>query len=617
MRWQDADEWAFDTSRRVVPRSISQLRLFHAGHGGDFFYSPMHSRNGLYKTERRITMKNTSKYTRQFFEAPKTSMKWTEKSYIDKAPIWCSVDLRDGNQALITPMSLVEKLEYFAELVRLGFKEIEIGFPAASETEYDFCRTLIEKGLVPDDVTIQVLTQSREHIIEKTFEALRGCKNAIVHLYNSTSAAQREQVFHKTKEEITDIAVSGAELCKKYREKYSGNYRFEYSPESFTGTEPEFALEICNAVLDVWKPAPDDKVIINLPVTVQLSMPHIYANQVEYMCENLKYRENVIVSLHPHNDRGCAVADTEFGLLAGADRVEGTLFGNGERTGNVDIITLAMNMYSQGVDPELDLSNIPGIVEFYTRVTGMNINERQPYSGTLVFAAFSGSHQDAIAKGLKWREENSDTHWNVPYLPLDPNDIGREYESDVIRINSQSGKGGIGYILETRFGYDLPKKMREAVGYLVKSISDHKHKELMPDEVYNIFRTNYVDIITPLNIISAHYKQNGCITAEVEIMLEGAKNCVSAKGNGRLDAVSNAIHECTGIDYSINAYTEHALEVGSASKAVSYVEVLSVTGKSFWGAGVDDDIVTSSRKALVSAINNMINAQQNEAHSQN
>ena len=617
MRWQDADERAFDTSRRVVPRSISQLRLFHAGHGGDFFYSPMRSRNGLYITERRITMKNTGKYTRQFFEAPKTSMKWAEKPYIDKAPIWCSVDLRDGNQALITPMSLVEKLEYFAELVRLGFKEIEIGFPAASETEYDFCRTLIEKGLIPDDVTIQVLTQSREHIIEKTFEALRGCKNAIVHLYNSTSAAQREQVFHKTKEEITDIAVSGAELCKKYREKYSGNYRFEYSPESFTGTEPEFALEICNAVLDVWKPSPDDKVIINLPVTVQLSMPHIYANQVEYMCENLKYRENVIVSLHPHNDRGCAVADTEFGLLAGADRVEGTLFGNGERTGNVDIITLAMNMYSQGVDPELDLSNIPGIVEFYTRVTGMNINERQPYSGTLVFAAFSGSHQDAIAKGLKWREENSDTHWNVPYLPLDPNDIGREYESDVIRINSQSGKGGIGYILETRFGYDLPKKMREAVGYLVKSISDHKHKELMPDEVYNIFRTNYVDIITPLNIISAHYKQNGCITAEVEIMLEGAKSCVSAKGNGRLDAVSNAIRECTGIDYSINAYTEHALEVGSASKAVSYVEVLSVTGKSFWGAGVDDDIVTSSRKALVSAINNMMNAQQNEAQSQN
>lgn len=553
-------------------------------------------------------MKNISKYTRQFFEAPKTSMKWTQKAYVDKAPIWCSVDLRDGNQALITPMSLSEKLEFFTELIRLGFKEIEIGFPAASETEYDFCRALIEKKLIPDDVTIQVLTQSREHIINKTFEALKGCKNAIVHLYNSTSAAQREQVFRKSKEEITEIAVSGAELCKRYREKYSGNYRFEYSPESFTGTEPEFALEICNAVLDVWQPTPEDKVIINLPVTVQLSMPHIYANQVEYMCENLKYRENVIVSLHPHNDRGCAVADTEFGLIAGADRVEGTLFGNGERTGNVDIVTLAMNMYSQGVDPQLELGNIPAVAEFYTRLTGMNISERQPYSGELVFAAFSGSHQDAIAKGMKWREEKKETKWNVPYLPIDPTDIGREYEADVIRINSQSGKGGIGYILETRFGYDLPKKMRENVGYLVKSVSDRKHKELLPDEVCSIFRANYVDIISPLNVLSAHYKQNGSITAEVELDYAGDKHTVSAKGNGRLDAVSNAIREYTGIDYSINKYTEHALEVGSASKAVAYVEIIGNESRSFWGAGIDEDIITASRKALVSAINNMLKA---------
>ena len=550
-------------------------------------------------------MKNAEKYTRQFFEAPKTSMNWTKKLYVDKAPDWCSVDLRDGNQALVIPMSLGEKLEFFRKLVEIGFKEIEIGFPAASETEYDFCRTLIEQDLIPDDVAIQVLTQSREHIIEKTFEALKGCKNAIVHLYNSTSLAQREQVFRKSKEEIKAIAVEGAEMCKQYREKYEGNFRFEYSPESFTGTEPEFALEVCNAVLDVWKPTADDKVIINLPVTVQLSMPHVYANQVEYMCENLKYRENVIVSLHPHNDRGCAVADTEMGLLAGADRVEGTLFGNGERTGNVDIITLAMNMYSQGIEPDLDLSDIPSLAELYTRVTRMDIYERQPYSGKLVFAAFSGSHQDAIAKGMKWREEKSDDKWTVPYLPIDPEDVGREYSADVIRINSQSGKGGIGYILETRFGYNLPKKMREKVGYMVKGISDHKHKELLPDEVYDIFRRNYVDITEIMNVPQAHFKQNGVITAAVDVEYKGRKIHAVDSGNGRLDAVSNAIKSCTGLEYSLSSYSEHALEVGSASKAVSYVEVIDNNGNSFWGAGTDDDIIKSSIKALVSAINNM------------
>jgi 2-isopropylmalate synthase len=551
-------------------------------------------------------MNNVSKYTRQFFEAPKTEMKWTQKSYVDKAPVWCSVDLRDGNQALIVPMSLGEKLEFFQMLVDIGFKEIEIGFPAASDTEYDFCRTLIEQDLIPDDVAIQVLTQSREHIIEKTFEALKGCKNAIVHLYNSTSLAQREQVFRKSREEITDIAVSGAKLCKEYREKYKGNFRFEYSPESFTGTEPEFALEVCNAVLDVWKPTADDKVIINLPVTVQLSMPHIYANQIEYMCENLRYRENVIVSLHPHNDRGCAVADTEMGLLAGAERVEGTLFGNGERTGNVDIITLAMNMYSQGVEPKLEFSDIPSIAETYSKLTHMNIYERQPYSGKLVFAAFSGSHQDAIAKGMKWREEKGETTWNVPYLPIDPTDIGREYESDVIRINSQSGKGGIGYILETRFGYDLPKKMRENVGYLVKGISDRDHRELLPDEVYSIFKKNYVDIITPIEITETHFKQREGIEATVSFKFNGRKVTATNTGNGRLDAVSNAIRSYTGTDYSLNTYSEHALEVGSASKAVSYVEIVAGNGKSFWGTGIDNDIITSSVKALVSAVNNML-----------
>ena len=556
-------------------------------------------------------MKHSEKYTRQFFVPPQTAMKWAQKAYIEKAPQWCSVDLRDGNQALIIPMSLGEKLEFFAKLVEIGFKEIEIGFPAASETEYDFCRTLIEQNLIPDDVTIQVLTQSREHIIEKTFEALKGCKNAIVHLYNSTSLAQREQVFRKSKEEIREIAVCGAKLCKEYRAKYEGNFRFEYSPESFTGTEPEYALEVCNAVLDVWQPTAEDPVIINLPVTVQLSMPHVYANQIEYMCDNLKYREHVIVSLHPHNDRGCAVADTEMGLLAGADRVEGTLFGNGERTGNVDIITLAMNMFSQGVDPQLDFTNIPEITELYTRVTRMQVYERQPYSGKLVFAAFSGSHQDAIAKGMKWREEKQTAHWTVPYLPIDPTDVGRVYEADVIRINSQSGKGGIGYILETRFGYNLPKKMRERFGYEVKSVSDHLHKELLPDEIAEMFRQHYVDLTAPMNIAEAHFVQRpDGIEAKIDIAYAGRTVGATDSGNGRLDAVSNALKSCLELQYTINEYTEHALEVGSTSKAVSYVEILNAEGSSFWGTGIDTDIMKSSIKALVSAVNNMLKAQE-------
>ena len=549
-------------------------------------------------------MKNYQKYKRQFFEAPETAMKWTKKSYIDKAPIWCSVDLRDGNQALITPMSLEEKLEFFKFLVKVGFKEIEIGFPAASETEYEFCRTLIEKNMIPDDVTIQVLTQSREHIIAKTFEALKGSKNAIVHLYNSTSYAQREQVFRKSKSEIIDIAVFGAKLCKEYREKTEGNFRFEYSPESFTGTEPEFALEICNAVLDVWQPTENDKVIINLPVTVSLSMPHIYANQVEYMCDNIKYRENVIISLHPHNDRGCAVADSEMGLLAGADRIEGTLFGNGERTGNVDIITLGMNMYSQGVDPQLDFSNIPEITEVYERVTRMKVYERQPYSGQLVFAAFSGSHQDAIAKGMKWREENKCPHWTVPYLPIDPQDVGRVYETDVIRINSQSGKGGIGYLMETKFGFNIPPKMREQFGYLVKSVSDHKHKELAPEEVFDIFKEKYIK--NPINIKEIHYAQTGGIEAKVIMEYNGKTAVVCNKGNGRLDAVSNAVKSYLNVGFTIETYTEHALENGSASQAVSYVGISDKNGSMFWGTGIDNDIITSSAKALVSAVNNMI-----------
>ena len=553
-------------------------------------------------------MMDASKYRIGYYPVDQAYNKWVKKDHIENPPIWCSVDMRDGNQSLIIPMNLQEKLEFYEMLLKVGFKEIEVGFPAASETEYEFLRTLINRRMIPDDVTVQVLTQCREHIIRRTFEACKGAPSAIVHFYNSVSVAQREQVFKKSKDAVKQIAVDGAKLVKKLAAEYEGNFRFEYSPESFTGTEPEFALAVCNAVLDVWQPTPEDKVIINLPVTVQLSMPHVYANQIEYMCENLRYRENVIVSLHPHNDRGCAVADTEMGLLAGAERVEGTLFGNGERTGNVDIITLALNMYSQGIEPNLDFSDIPAITELYNRVTRMEVNDRQPYTGKLVFAAFSGSHQDAIAKGLKWREAHGNEQWTVPYLPLDPSDIGREYEADVIRINSQSGKGGIGYILETRFGYNLPKRMRERVGYLVKHISDQKHKELLPDEVYLIFKAHYVDITSPLNLTAVHFVQHNGIEATIDIEYHGETASATNNGNGRLDAVSNAVRSYTGLDYTINTYTEHALEVGSSSKAVSYVEILSGTGESFWGVGIDNDIITSSIKAFVSAVNNMLTA---------
>ena len=531
------------------------------------------------------------------------------KNYIAKPPVWCSVDLRDGNQSLMIPMSLEEKLEFFKLLVAIGFKEIEVGFPAASETEYKFLRTLIEEDLIPDDVTVQVLTQSREHIIKKTFESLKGVKNAIVHLYNSTSVAQREQVFKKSKQEIIDIAVSGAELFNKYSEEMGVNYRYEYSPESFTGTEPEFALEICNAVLDVWKPTSDRKVIINLPVTVEVSMPHVYANQVEYMNDNLKYRENVIISLHPHNDRGCAVADTEMGLLAGGDRVEGTLFGNGERTGNADIVTLALNMFAQGIDPKLDLSDMPTITELYERVTRMQVYDRSPYAGKLVFAAFSGSHQDAIAKGMKWREDHTCRYWTVPYLPIDPQDVGREYETDVIRINSQSGKGGIGYLLEHNFGYVLPAKMRETVGYTVKNVSDRSHKELAPAEVLDIFTTEYVNINSPLDLLDYHFVRSAdSMKAFVTVNYKGEKKDISANGNGRLDAISNAFKENLGLEYSNLTYTEHALTSDSNSQAVTYVSIMAPSGKVFWGVGVHDDIIASSVYALVSAINRSLKA---------
>ncbi len=548
-------------------------------------------------------MKNFDNYKRGYYMPPTPSTKWVNKEYIDKAPIWCSVDLRDGNQALIVPMSLEEKLEFFAELVRIGFKEIEIGFPAASETEYEFCRTLIENDLIPDDVTIQVLTQAREHIIKKTFEAIDGAKNAIVHLYNSTSYAQRTQVFRKSKEEILELAVSGAKLLNEMADQYGVKYPFEYSPESFTGTEIDYALDVCNAVIDEWKPTPDRKVIINLPATVEMSLPHVYASQVEYMSENMHNRENVIISLHPHNDRGCGVADAELGLLAGADRIEGTLFGNGERTGNVDIITLAMNMFTHGVDPEIDLTDIPKLTELYERVTRMNVYERSPYTGKLVFAAFSGSHQDAIAKGMKFREEQGDGMWTVPYLPLNPEDIGRKYDGDVIRINSQSGKGGIGYILEKKYGYNLPAKFREDVGYAVKDVSDKAHKELQAEEIEEIFKTNYVNIDGPVKMLECHFVQGDGISTEISILKRGEKRVYHGKGNGRLDAVSNAIKRHFEIEFKIICYEEHALQTGSNSQAVAYVGIELPNGTVVWGAGIKDDIIDASVFALVSAVN--------------
>ena len=553
-----------------------------------------------------MVMKNSVNYTRQYYDVKNPPMRWASKSYIEKPPIWCSVDLRDGNQALITPMSLEEKLDFFKLLVKIGFKEIEIGFPAASETEYEFCRTLIEKDMIPDDVTIQVLTQAREHIIAKTFKALEGAKHAIVHLYNSTSFAQRQQVFKKSKEEIKQIAVTGAELCKKYRENTEGHFIFEYSPESFTGTEPEYAAEVCNAVLDVWQPTKEFPVIINLPVTVELSMPHIYANQIEYMNDHLKYRENVIISLHPHNDRGCGVADSELGLLAGGDRIEGTLFGNGERTGNVDIITLAMNMFSQGVDPMLDFTNMPEICELYERVTKMHVYERSPYSGKLVFAAFSGSHQDAIAKGMKYRAENNLSKWTVPYLPINPEDVGRVYETDVIRINSPSGKGGIGYIIETQYGFNMPKKMREVLSYMVKDVSDHAHKELQPDEVFEIFKKKFLNVSKPYGLKEVHYvqKNGGIIGATLTLSISNEDKTIYAEGNGRLDAVSNAIKVILGIDFTLTEYTEHAVQYTSKSDAVSYISV-EKDGKVFWGVGLNSDITTSSVLALISAVNGL------------
>lgn len=547
-------------------------------------------------------------YERGYFMPPVKCNDWVNKEYVDKAPIWCSVDLRDGNQALVEPMSLDEKLEFFQMLVEVGFKEIEIGFPAASETEYEFCRTLIEKNMIPEDVTIQVLTQARPHIIKKTFEAVKGAPRAIVHVYNSTSLAQREQVFKKSKEEVKQIAIEGAKLLKELAEADGGNFLFEYSPESFTGTEPEYALEVCNAVVDIWQPTPDKKCIINLPATVEMSLPHVFASQIEYMSKYMHNRENVIISLHPHNDRSTGVADAELGLLAGADRIEGTLFGNGERTGNVDIITLAMNMYMQGVNPELNLSDMPHLAEVFERLTQMKIDDRHPWCGKLVFAAFSGSHQDAISKGMHYRIENDPNKWTVPYLPINPEDVGRTYDSDVIRINSQSGKGGVAYVLEHNYGMVVPKAMREDLGYAVKDVSDVNHKELSADEVLEIFEKRYKKYTPVFKISEVHFKQINGIQTVVTINENGEKYNVEDGGNGRLDAVSNALASHFGKPCDIFCYEEHSLKKGSDSSAIAYVGITGEDGKNYFGIGIDHDIIRASIDALESAMNRSLEA---------
>ncbi len=551
-------------------------------------------------------MMNPQKYRKGYFMPPVIATDWMQKDAIEKAPTWCSVDLRDGNQALVIPMSLEEKLEFYKKLIEVGFKEIEIGFPAASETEYEFLRTLVEKDMIPKDVTVQVLTQAREHIIRRTFEALDGVEHAIVHVYNSTSRAQREQVFHKSKEDIKAIAKEGALMLKELTEEAGRRYRFEYSPESFTGTEVDYALDVCNEVLDIWQPTADRKAIINLPSTVQMSMPHVYGMQIAYMSEHLKYRDNVVLSLHPHNDRGCGVADAEMGLLAGADRVEGTLFGNGERTGNVDIVTVAMNMYTHGVDPHLDFSRMPELVAMYERLTRMHVGERSPYAGQLVFAAFSGSHQDAIAKGMKHHDEGMYDYWNVPYLPLDPEDIGRKYEADVIRINSQSGKGGVAYVLENTFGIRLPKDMREGFGYFIKDISDKRHQELTPCEIHDIFMETYANIASPIALKDFHFKKEkdlwkGCAIVEVN----GHEKRIAAEGKGQLDAISRAICSAYGITVTHLIYEEHDLDRDPASRGIAYFGLTDEKGATSWGAGIDRDIITASVKAFLSAINRM------------
>lgn len=531
---------------------------------------------------------------------------WPSKT-IEKAPIWSSVDLRDGNQSLPIPMSVEKKVKMFKLLKKMGFKEIEVGFPSASETEYKFLRTLIDENLVDDDMTIQVLTQSRKHLIEKTFEALKGCKKAIIHLYNSTSVQQRKVVFNKSKQEIIDIGVEGAKLVKELANNYpETDFTFEYSPESFTGTEMEYALEICEAILNVWQPTKDKKAIINLPATVEMSTPNIYADQIEWFCNNLSNRENVIISLHAHNDRGTSVAATELALLAGADRVEGTLFGNGERTGNVDLLTLVMNLFSQGIDPKIQVENINEIVSVYEYCTGLPVHPRHPYAGELVYTAFSGSHQDAIRKGLNVYREEKAEYWEVPYLPIDPADIGREYEA-IIRINSQSGKGGVAYILETEFGLKLPKAMHPELSKPVQTITDELGKELTPNEIYKIFEKEFLNISTPFELehFNSTYKDGdeNAVTVNATIKFNGKIKEICGVGNGPISAFFHGIKEEGFEGYKLLSYDEHAIQDGENAEAAAYIQLEDSKGVRHFGVGTDRNINKASIKAIISTIN--------------
>ena len=549
---------------------------------------------------------------RRYQRVPVVSLpdrQWPNKE-IEKAPVWCSVDLRDGNQALIEPMVVEEKMEFFRMLVKLGFKEIEIGFPSASQIEYDFLRQLVERKMIPEDVTVQVLVQCREHLIERTFEALQGVKRAVVHIYNSTSTLQRDVVFHASKEEVKQIAIEGTKLVQKYAKDFPGEIILEYSPESFTGTELDYALEVCTAVQDIWQPTPEKKMIFNLPATVEMNTPNVYADQIEWMHRNFKNRDSIILSVHPHNDRGTGVAITELALLAGADRVEGTLFGNGERTGNVDILTIAYTMFSQGINPELEIENITEIAEVYERCTKLPIPARHPYAGKLVFTAFSGSHQDAINKGVQAMKERDSKIWQVPYLPIDPADIGRVYEP-VVRINSQSGKGGVAFIMDTYYGFKLPKGMHKEFADKIQVIAEAQG-EVAPEQIMSEFRKEYLDKKEPLHFrrisVGETHKENDEVETQVELVYtdRGIEKALTAAGNGPIDAVLTGLRRETAHTYKVLDYTEHSLGLGENAQAAAYIHMLDTeSGATTFGVGISSNITRASIRGIFSAINRL------------
>ena len=534
---------------------------------------------------------------------------WPNKQ-IEKAPIWCSVDLRDGNQALIEPMVVEEKIEYFNYLVKLGFKEIEVGFPSSSQIEYDFLRQLVDRNLIPDDVCVQVLVQCREHLIERTFESLQGIKKAIVHIYNSTSTLQRDVVFHKSQEEIKQIAIDGTNMVKKYMKDFPGEIILEYSPESFTGTELEYALDVCEAVLDTWGASKDNKVIINLPATVEMNTPNVYADQIEWMSKHFSNRDAVILSVHPHNDRGTAVAAAELAILAGCDRVEGTLFGNGERTGNVDILNIAYNMFSQGINPNLEIENVNETIEIYERCNKIPVHIRHPYAGKLVFTAFSGSHQDAINKGVHAMAERGNEYWEVPYLPIDPCDVGRKYEP-IVRINSQSGKGGVAFIMDSCFGFKLPKGMHKEFADLIQPIAE-RQGEVAPEQIMAEFKKHYIDAKQPLHFVKCKVEDTSDTNSEFDTLVHivyedhGVETTIEATGNGPIDAVKNGLQEKLGISVKVLDYNEHALREGSNAQAAAYIHMMDMDSKKVtYGVGVSSNITRASIRAIFSAINRL------------